>query len=114
ESSLTIDAVPVIDPAGPFTILSTTCDLNLVLNPGEDCLVEVVYTPTGTSGDNADLEFDTSDGDPSIPLTGQGAIGLVLLVVPDPVVFSAQGVGTTSDALVVEVHSNGTTSLDNI
>lgn len=87
------------------------------LNPGESCLVQITFTPS------ADLTFTelvtiTADNVSNVVVTleGTGVFGPSLLILPSSLTlsFPDTGVGRTSQALTLELHSAGTTPVENV
>lgn len=117
-TDLTMNADAEIDPLSnlDFSVVSTTCLSGTVLGAHEDCLALVVYAPSsvGVASPSGTLVFDTDAGTASVTLDGEGILGPAMSIVPDPMSFPDQLVGTTSEARLVEVRSVGTAPLTNI
>lgn len=117
-TDLTMNADAEIDPLSnlDFSVVSTTCLSGTVLSAHEDCVALVVYTPSslGVASPSGSLVFDTDAGLASVTLDGEGILGPAMSIVPDPMNFPDQLVGTTSEARLVEVRSVGTAPLTNI
>lgn len=117
-TDLTMNADAEIDPLSnlDFSVVSTTCLSGTVLGAHEDCVTLVVYSPSvvGVASPSGSLVFDTDAGPASVTLDGEGILGPAMSIVPDPMNFPDQLVGTTSEARLVEVRSVGTAPLTNI
>lgn len=117
-TDLTMNADAEIDPLSnlDFSVVSTTCLSGTVLSAHEDCVALVVYTPSslGVASPSGSLVFDTDAGLASVTLDGEGILGPAMSIVPDPMSFPDQLVGSTSEARLVEVRSVGTAPLTNI
>jgi len=117
-TDLTMNADAEIDPLSnlDFSVVSTTCLSGTVLSAHEDCVTLVVYAPSslGVASPSGSLVFDTDAGLASVTLDGEGILGPAMSIVPDPMNFPDQLVGTASEARLVEVRSVGTAPLTNI
>lgn len=109
---LTLTAAPALTGSADFAIVSTTCDILVPLNPGEDCLVELSYSPAAAGVAAAtSLDFTTDGGNPSVDVTGVGVIGPIATVNNPALAFGNQAVGSSSQARVVQLTNTGTTVL---
>ena len=94
--------------ASDFTITSNTCGSSLAA--GNSCTITVTFTPSALGPRNAQITIvDDACGSPHvIPLTGKGT---EITLVPSPVAFGNQGVGTTSTPMTVTVTNHGATAV---
>ncbi|WP_369265195.1 choice-of-anchor D domain-containing protein [Streptomyces sp. R35] len=82
------------------------------LRPGRDCMVRVVFRPTGEGPRTGELTVTSNavGGPYRLPLTGTGLVPAIGIT-PDALTFGAQDVGTTSRPQPVTVSSTGSASL---
>lgn len=87
------------------------------LLPGESCLVQITFTP-GDDLTYTELVTITADGVSPVVVTleGEGISGPALEILPTSLTlsFPDTGLGRTSELLVLEIHSSGTTPVENI
>ncbi len=113
-TDLTVTADPAITGSSDFTIVNAAnaCVNGTVLVPGQDCVVQVVYSPSASGAAPATtLDFASDGGTPSVTLTGNGAVGPISSAAPNPLAFGSVPVGTTSEDKVVQLTNTGTTTL---
>lgn len=99
---ISVGAAPVvindlsISGASEFTITNSDA-LPITLNPGEESLVELAFTPSDTTTYEADLVVDANSpvGTVTAPLTGEGAGGPIAICSADPAEVDAIS-GTTT------------------
>lgn len=113
-----LENVALTLPIAPyFSYLQDHCT-GSTLQPGESCLVQVVFTPDAVGVTIDELITISADGVTSQTLTirGEGAGGPALTVLPasGTLSFADTGVGQTSAAQVVEIHSVGTVTVENL
>jgi Calx-beta domain-containing protein/centrosomal CEP192-like protein len=115
---LTLGADAALTTATAFQILTNSCVNNLVLNPGNHCVVVLQYTPPGpgNTSDSDTLTFTDNDGGTpgstqTVDLTGAGQVGPIATTNPTSLDFGTLVPGQTSDPFQVELRNTGTTPL---
>lgn len=113
----TLDEVSVGDlvVGNQFEILQDNCD-GVSLAPGESCLIQLVFAPTLTGLGIVDSFEISADALPvqSVQLNGNGAAGPALTIQPTALDFGPQAIGTSSNALLLEVRGSGETAANDI
>ena len=91
-----------------FSVQQDGCDSG-VIPVGQFCTFKVTFTPSTTTGEDADLLFySNATGSPQfIPLAGTGAAATIGLS-RSSIAFSSQPQGTTSGPVTVVVTNSGT------
>ena len=98
-----------VDVTGPFSPVNT-CDL---INPGEWCSFEVVFTPTSPGPSQGSMVIRSSaGGEPyTVTLFGSGFVPAQVVISQTQLDFSSQGIDTTSTARQVVLSNPGTVPL---
>ncbi len=106
---LGITGPPTVVGSTDFAVVNETCTAAATLQPGEDCLAEVQFTPTTTGpAVGVTLEFATSISNPAVALAGTGIQGTIGAA-PPSVSFTGVPVGTTSAASNVTITNTSAT-----
>lgn len=106
---LGITGTPTVVGSTDFAVVNETCTAAATLQPGEDCLAEVQFTPSTTGpAAGVTLEFATSVSNPTVALAGTGIQGAISAA-PPSVSFTSVPVGTTSTASTVTITNTSAT-----
>jgi hypothetical protein len=93
-----------------YAITYTNCPLPYLMSPGQSCLLEIAFTPTGTTNPRTgSIVVNSSAGNQTINLSGTGetatqSIGLT----PTALTFGSQVVGQSTGAYYVYARNTGT------
>ncbi len=103
-----------IAATGDFAVAAggTTCSSSAPIAGGNNCVVNVTFTPTAPGTRSGSLTFtDNASGSPQVVSLGGTGTGPGVSLSTTSVSFGNQPVGTTSAASAVTVTNNGTASL---
>ena len=98
-----------VDVTGPFAV-ANRCDL---INPGEWCSFDVVFTPTTPGSTQGSMVIrSSSGGEPHfVSLLGSGFVPAQIVLSQTQLDFTLQGLDTTSQARSVILNNSGTVPL---
>ena len=118
NEALTLNSVSLTANFGQTSSGATNCSGGIVLSPGSGCVVAVSFEPTTTGGISGSLTVTTNslnnvNNQLMVGLSGTGLAGsaAALSLNPSSLSFSAQVIGTTSTAQVVNLSNSGGSSL---
>lgn len=96
----------------PFALSGGDCTpVPIAIAPGASCTLEYRYTPAAEGANQQVLALVSTAGSGSISLTGTG-IGSPLTLVPNPVAFGEQPLGSIGDPILVTVGNAGPGSIE--
>jgi Abnormal spindle-like microcephaly-assoc'd, ASPM-SPD-2-Hydin len=111
NTTLHISSVNVTSGSGVFAISADNC--TGTVPAGQQCTVNVRYSPTGLGADSGTLTFtdDAADSPQQVGLTGTGTGAPTADTSPSTLAFGAQTLGSTSAPLTETVTNNGNVAL---
>jgi len=119
SASQSVTVTNVSSHSATFTSIMTSSDFSAsscptTLNAGQNCTINITFTPTAAGTRSGALTFkDNSPGSPTqtVTLTGIGATNAMTLL-PNPLSFSGQIPGTSSQPKNVTLYNDGTTAIN--
>jgi len=111
NTTLHISSVAITSGSAVFAISTDNCTGSVPA--GQQCTVDVRYSPTGLGADSGTLTFtdDAADSPQQVPLSGNGTGAPTGATSPNTLAFGAQALGTTSAPLTETVTNNGNVPL---
>jgi hypothetical protein len=111
NTTLHISNVAISSGSAVFAISADNCTGNVP--SGQQCTVNVRYSPTGLGADSGTLTFtdDAADSPQQVALSGTGTGTPTAATSPNPLAFGAQPLGSTSTPLTETVTNSGNVAL---
>ncbi len=112
NTTLHISSVDITTGGGVFAISADNCTGTVLA--GDQCTVNVRYSPTGLGADSGTLTFtdDATDSPQQVAVTGTGTGAPTAGTSPNTLAFGPQALGTTSAPLTETVTNNGNVALN--
>jgi len=104
-----LNVTAIAAPSGVFAAAGGSCATPpFTLLDGESCTLAYTFTPaaTGTASQQINVTSNDDDGPGSFTLTGEGALG-ALVITPDPLDFGSVEVGNTGGPLSATLQNTG-------